>query len=151
VRNPKREAKGGPKGEKNQKARGVLLLSPAQELSSKLLQNAGRYVQGALLCPGFYASESDARAQAFVIAYREAFGQDPHATEAYAYDAMALFRVATERGAKTRAQVLQALGGKPGAVLMQGLTGNVTFGPDHARSDAPLVYVVEGDSIRPSR
>jgi branched-chain amino acid transport system substrate-binding protein len=141
----------GPKRDKKAKTKGILLLSTAHELSPKLLQNAGRYVQGALLCPGFYASESDARAQAFVTAYRSAYGQEPHAAEAYAYDAFSLFRVATERGARTRAQVLATLGGKPGTVLMQGLTGNITFGPDHARSDAPVVYVVEGEVIRASR
>jgi len=141
----------GAKRDKKPKTKGVLLLSTAHELSPKLLQNAGRYVQGALLCPGFYASETDARAQAFVTAYRSAYGQDPHAAEAYAYDAMALFRVATERGATTRGQVLATLGGRPGTVLMQGLTGNVTFGPDHARSDAPVVYVVDGEAIRAVR
>ena len=35
--------------------RHVLLLSTANDLSPRLLQNAGRYVQGALLAPGFFA------------------------------------------------------------------------------------------------
>jgi len=66
------------------RARNILLLSTANDLSPKLLQNAGRYVQGALLSPGFFADDEDDRARAFVEAYRAAYGQDPHATEAYA-------------------------------------------------------------------
>ena len=50
------------------KTRNVLLLSTATELGPRLLQNAGRYVQGALLSPGFYADAGDARARAFVDA-----------------------------------------------------------------------------------
>ena len=59
------------------RARNVLLLSTATELGPRLLQNAGRYVQGALLSPGFYADAGDTRARAFVDAYRAAYGQDP--------------------------------------------------------------------------
>ncbi len=42
--------------------RNVLLLSTAADLSPRLLQSAGRYVQGALLAPGFYAGADDPRA-----------------------------------------------------------------------------------------
>ena len=54
--------------------RSVLLLSTANDLSPRLLQNAGRYVQGALLSPGFYADAGDARARAFLDGYRAAYG-----------------------------------------------------------------------------
>ncbi len=123
--------------------RKILLLSTANDLSPKLIQNAGRYVQGALLSPGFFADENDDRAHAFVEAYRTAYGQDPHAAEAYAYDGVRLLRGATETGARTRSEVLKALAG--GA--FPGLTGNVRFGPDHGRVDPPMVYVVDGDQI----
>jgi hypothetical protein len=43
--------------------------------------------------------------------------------------------------------VVRALGGAGGAPVLQGLTGNVTFGPDHGRVDSPLVYLVDGDDI----
>ncbi|HEY2900658.1 MAG TPA: penicillin-binding protein activator [Polyangia bacterium] len=129
------------------KVRNVLLLSTANDLSPRLLQNAGRYVQGALLSPGFFADGDDPRSRAFVEAYRAAYGQDPHATEAYAYDGVALLRAATAHGARTRADLLKALG----AGTFEGATGNVQFGPDHARVDAPLIYVVDGDDIRSSR
>jgi ABC-type branched-subunit amino acid transport system substrate-binding protein len=127
------------------RARNVLLLSTASELSPRLLQNAGRYVQGALLSPGFYAAANDARARAFVDAYRAAYGSDPHATEAYAFDGANAFRAVTAAGAHTRGDVLSALGGG----TFDGLTGAMRFGPDHGRIDSPRIYVVSGDDIKP--
>ena len=131
--------------------RPVLLLSTANELSHKLVESAGRYVQGALLCPGFFADDDDPRARGFVEAYRAAYGHDPHATEAYAYDAVAILRAVTGRGARTRGDVVKALGSVGGGPVLQGLTGNVAFGPDHGRVDSPLVYVVDGDDIHAVR
>jgi branched-chain amino acid transport system substrate-binding protein len=125
--------------------RNVLLLSTASELSPRLLQNAGRYVQGALLSPGFYAAANDARASAFVDAYRAAYGSDPHATEAYAFDGASAFRTVTAAGAHTRGDVLSALG----SGTFEGLTGAMRFGPDHGRVDSPRIYVVSGDDIKP--
>jgi branched-chain amino acid transport system substrate-binding protein len=142
---------GGGGGGDRANIRPVLLLSTASELGPRLVQAAGRYVQGALLCPGFYGAESDPRSRAFVEAYRAAYNQYPHAAEAYAYDAVSLFRAVTERGARTRSDVVKALSAAGGGVVLQGLTGDLAFGPDHARVDPPLVYMVEGDEIRPMR
>ena len=127
--------------------RHVLLLSTANDLSLKLIQNAGRYVQGALLSPGFFADDGDERSRPFVEAYRAAYGQDPHAAEAYAYDGVRLLRATTETGARTRSEVLKALA----TGSFPGLTGTVRFGPDHGRIDPPLVYVVDGDQIKTLR
>jgi branched-chain amino acid transport system substrate-binding protein len=127
--------------------RQVLLLSTANDLSPKLLQSAGRYVQGALLSPGFFADEGDNRSRAFVDAYRAAYGQDPHATEAYAYDGVRLLRAVTDGGARTRSDVLKTLA----AGSFESLTGTIRFGPDHGRIDPPLIYVVDGDQIKAVR
>jgi branched-chain amino acid transport system substrate-binding protein len=127
--------------------RNVLLLSTANDLSSRLIQNAGRYVQGALLAPGFYADAGDPAAKAFVDAYTAAYGQEPRATEAYAYDGVNALRAAAATGAHTRADVLQALA----AGTFDGLTGALRFGPDHGRVDPARVYVVDGDQIKLSR
>jgi len=133
-------------GKGGAKAKPILLLSTANDLSHKLLANAGRYVQGALLCPGFYADDSEPHARAFADGYRAAYGRDPHATEAYAYDAVVAFQTAIRQGARTRGDLVKALGTANMPVL-HGLTGNVTFGPDHGRVDSPLVYQVDGDDI----
>jgi branched-chain amino acid transport system substrate-binding protein len=129
------------------RARNVLLLSTANDLSPRLLQNAGRYLQGALLAPGFYADAGDAPSKVFADAYRAAYGQEPHATEAYAYDGVNVLRAATAAGARTRADVLRALAGG----TFEGLTGAMRFGPDHGRIDPTRLYVVDGDQIKLSR
>ncbi len=128
-------------------ARNILLLATANDLSPRLLQNAGRYVQGALLAPGFYADTADAAAKSFVDAYRAAYGQEPHATEAYAYDGVNALRAAAASGARTRTDVLRALA----TGSFEGLTGTLRFGPEHGRIDPPRVYTVDGDQIRVAR
>lgn len=127
--------------------RNLLLLSTANGLSPRLLQNAGRYVQGALLSPGFFANPSDPRSRAFLDAYRAAYGQEPHATEAYAFDGVNVFRTLTAAGARSRADVLKALSDG----TFEGLTGALHFDASHARVDDPRVYVVDGDQISVSR
>ena len=127
--------------------RNVLLLSTAADLSPRLLQNSGRYVQGALLAPGFYADPTDDRTHAFVDAYRAAYGQDPHATEAYAFDGVNVLRTAIAGGARTRADLLKALSDGTFA----GLTGAIRFAGEHARVDPPRIYAVDGDEIRAVR
>jgi ABC-type branched-subunit amino acid transport system substrate-binding protein len=127
--------------------RNVLLLSTAADLSPHLLQSAGRYVQGALLAPGFYAGAADPRGRSFVDAYHAAYGQDPHATEAYAYDGVNAIRAALAAGAKTRGELAQALA----SGTFEGLTGALHFGPDRRRADPPRVYVVDGADIKTFR
>jgi ABC-type branched-subunit amino acid transport system substrate-binding protein len=146
-----RRARAGADRDDADKARPVLLLSTANDLSPKLVEQAGRYVQGALLCPGFFAALDDPAARAFAEAYRTAYGRDPHAVEAYAYDAVATFRAMSQRGVHTRADMIRALGARDGKPLLAGLTGNLTFGPDHGRVDEPIVYVVEGADIHALR
>jgi ABC-type branched-subunit amino acid transport system substrate-binding protein len=126
--------------------REVLLLSTAVGLSRRLVRNAARYVQGALLAPGFCAATEDARSLKFVSRFQQLYGQDPSATDAYGFDGMRLLRTAVERGARTRADVLKLLATQS----VEGVTGTVKFGPEHLRIDPPPVYTVEGDEIRPA-
>jgi len=123
--------------------REALLLSTALGLSTKFLRNVERYVQGALFCPGFYPSE-DMRSASFVTRFRETYGAQPSATDAYGYDAVAVLKGVVERGARTRADALRILTSQS----FEGLTGDIRFGPDHSRIDSPLIYVVDGDNFR---
>ncbi|HVU53362.1 MAG TPA: penicillin-binding protein activator, partial [Polyangia bacterium] len=124
-------------------ARNVLLLATANDLTPRLLQSAGRYVQGALLAPGFYADAGDPAARSFVEAYRAAYGQEPHATEAYAYDGVNALRAAAASG-RSRADVLRGLA----TGSFAGLTGTLRFGAEHERVDPPRLYTVDGDDIK---
>jgi branched-chain amino acid transport system substrate-binding protein len=123
--------------------REVLLLSTALSLSERLLRNAERYVQGAMLCPGYYPAE-DTRSGNFVARFRDVYGSNPTAADAYGYDGLSILRGAVERGARTRADVLRLIS----SGRFEGMTGDIRFGPDHGRVDPPLVYFVDGDSIR---
>jgi branched-chain amino acid transport system substrate-binding protein len=127
--------------------REILLLSPAVGLGGQLLRNAGRYVQGALFAPGFYSDAEDPRAGGFVTQYRLLYGQDPGAADAYAYDAFRFMAAAVARGARSRLDLVKALGSDP----FDGVTGQVRFGADHTRADPPPVYLVDGDAIRALR
>lgn len=127
--------------------RGLLLLSTARGLSPRLLENAGRYVQGALLAPGFYADPEGASGKRLIGRWKELFGVPPGAAEAYAYDGVRLLAWLAERGARTRGDVLRRLGSDE----FEGATGRVRFGADHTRADAPAVYEVVGDEIRALR
>ncbi|HEY0712966.1 MAG TPA: penicillin-binding protein activator [Polyangia bacterium] len=127
--------------------RPILLLAPAAGLGPQLLRNAGRYVQGALLAPGFFADGEDPRTAGFVNQFRTLYGQDPGATDAYGYDAFRLLVAAIDRGAKSRSDLLRVMASDS----FEGVTGAVKFGADHTRTDPPPVYMVSGDSIRALR
>jgi ABC-type branched-subunit amino acid transport system substrate-binding protein len=136
-----------PRAEAGNPRREFLLLSTATGLGQRLTRNAQRYVQGALLAPGFFAfvdesaTESTAR---FIARFRELHRQDPSAADAYSYDAVSLLCAQVEAGARTRADVLARLAGVPFA----GVTGVIRFSEDKGRIDPPRVYVVEGAGIR---
>ncbi len=126
----------------------VVLLSTASGLSARLLKAAGRYLQGTVLAPGFVEDADDLRSQQFSARHRALFeGQPPGVTEAYVHDAFAVLRAATERGARTRAELLNLLQTQ----AFDGVTGAVRFGPDHRRSDPPSLYIVDGERFRAIR
>jgi branched-chain amino acid transport system substrate-binding protein len=135
-------AAGGPAGKK---VRNIVLLSTAEGLSTKLVRAAGRYVQGAVLAPGFYADAEDERVQPFVQSFRDAYGDEPGLFEAFAHDAVRALRSVAAGGARTRADVRARL--QRGA-SHPGVTGHISFGPDGQRADAPLLYQVDGERIR---
>jgi ABC-type branched-subunit amino acid transport system substrate-binding protein len=79
-----------------------------------------------------------------VARFRASYATAPTATDAYGYDAANLLRSAVERGAKTRADVLRILSTQ----TFEGLTGDIRFGPERNRVDPPIVYYVDGESVR---
>lgn len=68
--------------------RGVVLLATAEGASPKLLDSAGRYLQGALLAPGFFPDPDDPDCGPFVARFSEEYGHPPGAWEAFAYEAV---------------------------------------------------------------
>jgi ABC-type branched-subunit amino acid transport system substrate-binding protein len=64
------------------------LLATAEGASGKLLESAGRYLQGALLAPGFFPDAADPSCGPFVAKFAEDYGRPPGAWEAFAYEAV---------------------------------------------------------------
>lgn len=125
--------------------RNILLLSTAPGASQRLLDRAGRYVQGALLAPGFHPDPEHAAGARFVGEFRTLYGRDPGASDAYGFDGIHLLRTCVERGARSRADVVRMLNG---GGEFRGVTGNIRFGGDHGRADPAQIYEVQEDRIR---
>jgi len=115
--------------------RPILLLSTAEDLSNDFLTSAGRHAEGALFAPGFYPDDADPLVKPFIDKFVMAYGHVPGAGEAYAYDAAQLV---VAGAANDRAALANAISRGQFA----GVTGTVSFDPDHHRSDLGVVYTV---------
>jgi branched-chain amino acid transport system substrate-binding protein len=115
--------------------RPILLLSTAEGLDAKYLADAGRHSAGALLNPGFYPDAADATHKPFIDRFVAAYGRQPEATEAYAFDA-AQAAAAVSAGGRVGLASALARG------QLQGVTGLIQFDEAHRRSDPGVVYTV---------
>jgi branched-chain amino acid transport system substrate-binding protein len=115
--------------------RAVLLLSLAEGLDASYLAQAGRHTTGAFLAPGFFPDTADATQKPFVERFVAAYGRQPGATEAYAYDAAQL---AAAAGSGGRAALAAALARSQ----LTGVTGAIRFDADHRRADPGVIYTV---------
>ncbi len=132
-----------PRNSKEPVRREFLLLSTATGLSQETISRTGRYLQGALLAPGFFADEGHASEGSFTATFRGLYGRDPSASEAFGFDGVQLLRTCVERGARSRQQVMQMLIEQETV----GVTGRIHFGSDHTRIDPARVYEVSGDEM----
>lgn len=115
--------------------RPVLLLSLAEGLDAQFITDAGRHATGAFLAPGFYPDAADPAAKPFIDRFVAAYGRQPSATEAYAFDAASLAAAAAPSG---RAGVAATLA----KGQLAGVTGAIRFDADHRRADPGVVYTV---------
>ena len=119
--------------------RPVLLLSTAEGLDASYLADAGRHSEGALFAPGFYPDSADAAHKPFIDRFVAAYGRQPEATEAYAYDAAQL---AAAAGAHGRGALAAAIA----KGQLQGVTGAIRFDGDRRRSDPGVIYTVVAEA-----
>jgi ABC-type branched-subunit amino acid transport system substrate-binding protein len=124
------------------RGRKILLLSTAEALRPKYLRGSGRYSEGAVFAPGFYADEDDPVIGPYVSRYQAAYDKAPTYLDAYAFDAALVVRAAVESGARSRAEVSASLA----ASSVDGLTGAIRFSAAHRRADAGLLFVVDKDA-----
>ncbi len=120
-------------------------LATADGLATAPLGEVSRYLQGALLAPGFVAEGAPAASLPRLRALEQELGHPPSLLEAYAADALAALRAAIEGGQRQRSALLDHL--RQGAA-QQGLTGPLRFAADGGRASPVLVYRVEGRQLR---
>lgn len=99
------------------------------------------------VCPCVDLSTStDLRAQRFIQDYQSEFASPPGPFAAEAWDVARMLLAAVEAGARTRAQVAQALGATP---TFDGLARQYAFGDDGDLKDqAKSVYVYRDEGVR---
>lgn len=124
--------------------RSILLLSTADGLGPELASGAGRYVQGAVLAPGFFPDMLDPETGPRLLALEQSLGQRPTLLQAIGHDALVLLRARLLPAARSRAAAPRTTMASPPS----GVTGRLTFTTDGARADEPLLYRVEGSQIR---
>jgi ABC-type branched-subunit amino acid transport system substrate-binding protein len=123
--------------------REIVLGATGEGLTPKRLGRMSRYLQSALLCPGFYPSVSDPRWGGVVRAFKRAYGSVPDLLSAHVYEATVLLR-----------QVLEAHPGIRGVKLSEAISklktakGKPLFGEEGNLSRPPTVYEVVGVTLR---
>lgn len=132
-------AKAQPWPKKTKAGRPYMLLSTAEGLDASYLADAGRHSEGALLAPGFFPDAADTMQKPFIDRFVAAYGRQPEATEAYAFDAAQL---AAAAGGGGRAGLAGALAKSQ----LQGVTGAIQFNAEHRRADPGVLYTVVAET-----
>ena len=132
-----------PSGGTPLKGRAIGLAATADGVSATLVSRAGRYLQGALLAPGYYPDDKSAGSGVLVRRFLQQAGHPPSLLEAFAHDAIHTLRQQLQHGASDHASILAALKQRP----VEGLTGAVKFAKTGGRLGAALLYRVNGSRI----
>jgi ABC-type branched-subunit amino acid transport system substrate-binding protein len=131
-----------PAGTKNVAGgRPIVLLSTAEGVGEGYLREAGRYSAGALFAPGYFPGAVDELGGDLERRFFEDTGKTPTAIEAYAYDALRLCAALVADGARTRGDLARRLA----AAQVVGVTGRISFDPEHRRADPGVLYTIDVD------
>ncbi len=113
--------------------------------SPKLIEWAGRYVQGAIFCDGFFAQTSRPAAHQFVERFKSSFERDPGMIEAHAYDTARIVRKVVEQSKPPdRRAFREALLKIQG---FDGATGLLRFTPQREVEKDLFLLTVNGEEI----
>jgi len=126
------------------KRRTILLAATADGVDSAMLKSTSRYIQGALLCPGFFPLVGDKRWGEFSRDFNRAYGSKPDIISAYAYEAAVTLRRVME--ADEHSGDAAAISGKLAELSTSG-RGKV-FDDQGNISVAPGVFEVLGVTVR---
>ena len=121
------------------------LYATADGIGAAFLNSTGKYLQGAVLAPTFYPDLGDPQVAAFVERYRQAYGEEPGALDALAFDAVRAAKVALDHaGTVSRGPVAMELS----HLGEGGLTGQLAFTASGDRAGLPVLFVVDGAEVR---
>jgi len=113
--------------------------------SPRLLQQAKRYVDGAVMVEGFYRQSSRPAVRSFVERYYQLYSQDPSFIEAQAYDAASiLFALLSDPRIESREDLLSALSQLRD---FPGITGATAFDRQGEVVKTPFLLQVQKDAL----
>jgi ABC-type branched-chain amino acid transport systems, periplasmic component len=114
--------------------------------SPKVIEWAGRYVQGAIFCDGFFSETSWPAARQFVERFKNNFERDPGRIEAYAYDTARIVRKIVEQlKPADRSAFREAL---LKTKDFNGATGLLRFTPQRYVEKDLFLLTINGDEIQ---
>ncbi|MBW2094982.1 MAG: penicillin-binding protein activator [Deltaproteobacteria bacterium] len=120
----------------------VQLIGTSVWQSPKLIEMAGKYVQGAIFPSGFFKKQKDPEVRAFVRSYEENFRTEPGILGATGYDTAGILKaVMNDFTIRTRNELRKAL-----VAIQQyhGVTGNISFDPQGEVEKEPLILTISG-------
>jgi branched-chain amino acid transport system substrate-binding protein len=124
----------------------VYLLGGSGWNSPKLIEWAGRYVQGAVFCDGFFPETNRPATRQFVERFKSNFEHDPGMIEAHAYDTARIVRSIVEQSKPADRKAFRE------ALLkirdFDGATGKVHFTPQREAEKDLFLLTINGDEIQ---
>jgi len=121
------------------------LLATADGLTTGLLDRAGRYVDQAVLAPGFFPDPLSPSTGPRLRLFRQTHGRLPTLLQAYAHDAVSVVRARILAGAKERSTLMSSLCGVQG---VDGFSGTIRFHNHGRRADPPQLFSVIDRKIK---
>lgn len=118
--------------------------------SPRLIEIAGKALEGAYYSNSFYPGDKRPKAQEFVKLYQETYGELPDALAALGYDAAQLLFDAIRRAPEiTRRDIRDAIAN---TTRFEGVTGVITIGPDrNAIKPIVMLKIANGEVVLAGR
>jgi ABC-type branched-subunit amino acid transport system substrate-binding protein/TolA-binding protein len=123
----------------------VLLLGTNLWHSDQLINEAGKYVQYAIMADGFYASTTNEKVNNFIMAFKHHYGENPGVIEAFAYDtAMIAFQTANNSAVYSRRDLKEELRNLRN---FDGVTGATSFRRNGDAEKKLYMLQIEGNKF----
>jgi ABC-type branched-subunit amino acid transport system substrate-binding protein/predicted negative regulator of RcsB-dependent stress response len=124
---------------------GVYLLGTNLWHSSKIIDMAKEYVQGAILADGFFPESNSERVRMFVAQFKQVYGDPPGIIEATSYDtALMLFGIIRQPEVTTRSAIRDQL---LDISDFPGVTGNTSFDSRGEAQKALSILRIDGSGF----